>query len=175
MLCTGLYALVVCVKSPHALVPRTFGFLTQTTRAYNPVRRTFYDVNYICHRVCLSEWVTECKTVSVAQWPSTGFSRGRPESDITLFFYKFLILIFYSISKTNTYTTHNTNILTFAYSHYLYKQTRRTLALLTILTLYLHLHCTTHTYIIYTRTNYNTYTISNHQIRLEMPSLQCTG
>ena len=30
-----------------ALVPRPFGFLTQTTRAYNPVRRTFYDVNYI--------------------------------------------------------------------------------------------------------------------------------
>ena len=26
---------------------RSFGFLTQTTRAYNPVRRTFYDVNYI--------------------------------------------------------------------------------------------------------------------------------
>ena len=32
---------------PHSLVPRSFGFLTQTTRAYNPVRRTFYDVNYI--------------------------------------------------------------------------------------------------------------------------------
>ena len=29
------------------LVPRTFGFSTQTSRAYNPVRRTFYDVNYI--------------------------------------------------------------------------------------------------------------------------------
>ena len=26
---------------------RSFGFLTQTTRAYNPVRRTSYDVNYI--------------------------------------------------------------------------------------------------------------------------------
>ena len=38
---------VICVKSPHSLVPRSFGFLTQTTRAYNPVRRTFYDVNYI--------------------------------------------------------------------------------------------------------------------------------
>ena len=47
VLCTGLYALVVCVKSPHSLVPRSFGFLTQTTRAYNSVRRTFYDVNYI--------------------------------------------------------------------------------------------------------------------------------
>ena len=47
MLCTELYALVVFVKSPHSLVPRSFGFLTQTTRAYNPVRRTFYDVNYI--------------------------------------------------------------------------------------------------------------------------------
>ena len=47
MLCTGLYALVVFVKSPHSLVPRSFGFLTQTTRAYNPVRRTFYAVNYI--------------------------------------------------------------------------------------------------------------------------------
>ena len=43
-------ALVVCVKSPHSLVPRSFGFLTQTTRAYNPVRRTFYDVNYIYAR-----------------------------------------------------------------------------------------------------------------------------
>ena len=31
----------------HSLIPRSFGFLTQTTRAYNPVRRTFYDVNYI--------------------------------------------------------------------------------------------------------------------------------
>ena len=30
---------------------RSFGFLTQTTRAYNPVRRTFYDVNYIYARV----------------------------------------------------------------------------------------------------------------------------
>ena len=47
MLCTGLYALIVCVKSPHSLVPRSFGVLTQTTRAYNPVRRTFYAVNYI--------------------------------------------------------------------------------------------------------------------------------
>ena len=46
MLCTELYALIVFVKSPHSLVPRSFGFLTQTTRAYNPVRRTFYDVNY---------------------------------------------------------------------------------------------------------------------------------
>ena len=47
MLCTRLYALVVCVKSPHSFVPRSFGFLTQTTRAYNPVRRTFHAVNYI--------------------------------------------------------------------------------------------------------------------------------
>ena len=39
-----------CIKSPHSLVPRSFGFLTQTTRAYNPVRRTFYDVNYIYPR-----------------------------------------------------------------------------------------------------------------------------
>ena len=29
------------------LVPRSFGFSKQTSRAYNPVRRTFYDVNYI--------------------------------------------------------------------------------------------------------------------------------
>ena len=43
----GYNARVVCVKSPHSLLPRSFGFLTQTTRAYNPVRRTFYDVNYI--------------------------------------------------------------------------------------------------------------------------------
>jgi len=35
--------------------------------------------NAQCHRGCLSE----CKTVSVAQWLSTGFSRGRPGSDIT--------------------------------------------------------------------------------------------
>ena len=41
------FVLVVCVKNPHLLVPRSFGFLTQTTRAYNPVRRTSYDVNYI--------------------------------------------------------------------------------------------------------------------------------
>ena len=47
VLCTGLNSLVVCVKSPHSLVPRSFGFLTQTTGAYNPVGRTFYDVNYI--------------------------------------------------------------------------------------------------------------------------------
>ena len=26
LLCTGLYSLVVCVKSPHSLVPRSFGF-----------------------------------------------------------------------------------------------------------------------------------------------------
>ena len=26
---------------------RSFGFLTQATHAYNPVSRTFYDVNYI--------------------------------------------------------------------------------------------------------------------------------
>ena len=40
-----LYALVVCVKSSHSLVPvRVF---TQTTREYNPVGRSFYDVNYI--------------------------------------------------------------------------------------------------------------------------------
>ena len=38
---------VTCNKSPHSLVPRSCGFLTQTTRAYNPVRRTFYDVNYM--------------------------------------------------------------------------------------------------------------------------------
>ena len=47
VLCTGLNSLVVCVKSPHLLLPRSFGFLTQTTPAYNPVRRTFYGVNYI--------------------------------------------------------------------------------------------------------------------------------
>ena len=41
LLCTGLYSRVVCVKSPHSLV-RAF---TQTTSEYNPVRRTFYDVN----------------------------------------------------------------------------------------------------------------------------------
>ena len=41
-----LFAQVVCVKSPHSLIPGSFGFLTQTTRAYNLVRRTFYDVNY---------------------------------------------------------------------------------------------------------------------------------
>ena len=52
MLCTELYALVVFVKSPHSLVPRSFGLLTQTTRAYNPVRRTFYDVNYIYDSQC---------------------------------------------------------------------------------------------------------------------------
>ena len=27
--------------------------------------------------------MSECKTVSVAQWLSTGFSRGRPGFDIT--------------------------------------------------------------------------------------------
>ena len=43
LLCTGLYSLVVCVKSPHSLV-RVF---TKTTREYNPVRRNCYDVNYI--------------------------------------------------------------------------------------------------------------------------------
>ena len=40
------FVLVVCVKSPHSLV-RAF---TQTTREYNPSRRTFYDVNYIDRR-----------------------------------------------------------------------------------------------------------------------------
>ena len=52
MPCTGLYALNVCVKSPHSLVPRSFGFLTQTSRAYNPVRRTFYTINYISLTDC---------------------------------------------------------------------------------------------------------------------------
>ena len=47
MLCTELYALVVFAKSPHSLVPRSFGFSTQTTRAYSPVRHTFYEVNYM--------------------------------------------------------------------------------------------------------------------------------
>ena len=33
----------------HSLfVPRVVCVFTQTTREYNPVRRTFYDVNYIC-------------------------------------------------------------------------------------------------------------------------------
>ena len=31
-----------CFVRGYMLVPRSFGFLTQTTRAYNPVRRTFY-------------------------------------------------------------------------------------------------------------------------------------
>ena len=40
------------VRPMHSLfvskdLTRSFGFLTQTTRAYNPVRRNFYDVNYI--------------------------------------------------------------------------------------------------------------------------------
>ena len=26
-----IYSLVICVKSPHSLVPRSFGFLIQTT------------------------------------------------------------------------------------------------------------------------------------------------
>ena len=39
--------------------------------------------NALCHRGCLSEWVNECKSVFVAQWLSTGFSRGRPGFDIT--------------------------------------------------------------------------------------------
>ena len=41
-------------KSPHSLVR----VLTQTTREYNPVRRTFYDVNYISLMVvsfCIKE------------------------------------------------------------------------------------------------------------------------
>jgi len=71
VLCMGLNSLVVCVKSPHSLVPCSFGFLTQTTRAYNPIHRTFYDVNYIywfgvkilylykwIHEICVFElWI----------------------------------------------------------------------------------------------------------------------
>ena len=42
-----------------------------------------------------------------------------------------------------------------------------------MLTLYLPLHCTTHTYTIDTRANYNTYnTISNNLIRLQLANLQ---
>ena len=40
--------------------------------------------NALCHRDCLSEWVSEYKTVSVAHWLSRGFSRGRPGFDINL-------------------------------------------------------------------------------------------
>ena len=42
-----LHSRFVCVESPHSLVPRSFGFLTQTTHECNPVRGTFCDLNYI--------------------------------------------------------------------------------------------------------------------------------
>ena len=47
MLCTRSYSRVVCVKSPHSLVSRSFGFWHKQAREYNPVQSTFYDVNYI--------------------------------------------------------------------------------------------------------------------------------
>ena len=72
MLCTGLYALFFCVKSPHSLVPRSFGFLTQTTRAYNPVRRTLYDVNYIyiynCFGSANSSISHQLRYISTLSW-----------------------------------------------------------------------------------------------------------
>ena len=43
----GSYLRVVCVKSPHSLVSRSFGFWHKQAREYNPVQSTFYDVNYI--------------------------------------------------------------------------------------------------------------------------------
>ena len=38
---------VVCVKSPHSLLSRSFGFWHTQALEYNPVQSTFYDVNYI--------------------------------------------------------------------------------------------------------------------------------
>ena len=40
-----IHSVVVCFKSPHSVVPRSLGFLTNTTREWNLVRRTLYDVN----------------------------------------------------------------------------------------------------------------------------------
>ena len=56
-----------------------------------------------------------------------------------------ILTLFIQANRTSTYTTYNTNILTFT------------------------LHCTAHTYTINTSTNYNTYnTISNHLIELHI-------
>ena len=40
-------------------------------------------MRYVIWAVWVSEWVSECKTVFVAQWLSTGFSPGRPWFNIT--------------------------------------------------------------------------------------------
>ena len=42
-----IHSLFVSRALTRSLVPRSFGFLTQTAREYYPVHRTFYDVNYI--------------------------------------------------------------------------------------------------------------------------------
>ena len=49
------YMHLLFVPKALTLVPRSFGFLTQITRAYNPVRRTFYDVNYIDNLDCFKQ------------------------------------------------------------------------------------------------------------------------
>ena len=42
-----IHSLFVSKALTRSYTPRSFGFLTQTTRAYNPVQSTFYDVNYM--------------------------------------------------------------------------------------------------------------------------------
>ena len=85
MLCTGLNSLVVCVKSPHSLVPRSFGFLTQTTRAYNPVRHTFYDVNYMHRRLAPStSWYTHFTDLGrMKRWVNFGGKKSLIQMFIT--------------------------------------------------------------------------------------------
>ena len=44
---------------------------------------SFCAYGLACNALCHRGWVSECKTVSVAQWLSAGFSRERPGFDIT--------------------------------------------------------------------------------------------